>query len=136
MKVFLGGTTNESTWRERIIPMLKMDFFTPVVSDWTPACMVEEIWQRKKCNFCLYVITPLMAGSYSIAEVVDDSNKRPDSTILIILRDDEDLTFTDGQWRSLDAVSKMVKSNGGHIFDNLVDAANYLNDQITGGERS
>jgi hypothetical protein len=27
MKVFLGGTCNESDWRNRIIPMLEVDFF-------------------------------------------------------------------------------------------------------------
>ena len=34
MKVFLGGTCNESTWRNRIIPMLAIDYFNPVVDDW------------------------------------------------------------------------------------------------------
>lgn len=34
MKVFLGGTCNESTWREKLIPMLKIDYFNPVVKDW------------------------------------------------------------------------------------------------------
>jgi len=33
MKIFLGGTCNESTWRNRIIPMLEIDYFNPVVDD-------------------------------------------------------------------------------------------------------
>ena len=37
-----------------------------------------------------------MTGVYSIAEVVDDSNKRPGKTILVILRDDGDKKFTEG----------------------------------------
>lgn len=58
MKVFLGGTCNESTWRDQLISMLKIDFFNPVVEDWTPECQEEEIKQRNECDFCLYVITP------------------------------------------------------------------------------
>lgn len=129
MKVFLGGTCNESTWRNRIVPMLNIEYFNPVVDDWTPDCMAEEIKQRKECDFVLYAITPKMTGVYSIAEVVDDSNKRPNKTIFIRLRDDDKLRFDEGQWKSLGAVVKMVSDNGGKVFDNLKSAANYINQQ-------
>ena len=82
---FLGGTCNNSTWREKLIPMLTIDYFNPVVDDWTPDCMAEEIKQRETCEYVLYVITPEMTGVYSIAEVADDSNKRPDKTIFCFL---------------------------------------------------
>ena len=127
MKVFLGGTCNESTWRNRIIPMLKTDYFNPVVEDWTEDCMKREIEERKNCDLCLYTITPKMTGVYSIAEVVDDSNKRPKKTILVLLRDDDNLSFEAGQWKSLSSVARMVISNGGQVFDNLKAAANYIN---------
>ena len=129
MKVFLGGTCNESTWRNRIISMLQIEYFNPVVDDWTPDCMAEEIKQRNNCDFVLYTITPKMTGVYSIAEVVDDSNKRPNKTIFIRLRDDGNLRFDEGQWKSLGAVAKMVTDNGGKVFDNLKSAANYINQQ-------
>lgn len=32
-KVFLGGTCNESTWRDKIIPELLIDYFNPIVED-------------------------------------------------------------------------------------------------------
>ena len=58
-KVFLGGTCNESTWREELIPLLKTDYFNPVVEDWTPECQAEEERQKnEECNYQLYVITP------------------------------------------------------------------------------
>ena len=41
MKIFLGGTCNESTWRDELIPNLTIDYFNPVVKDWTPDCMKE-----------------------------------------------------------------------------------------------
>lgn len=128
-KVFLGGTCNESTWRNRIILMLEIDYFNPVVDDWTEDCMAREIQERQDCDFCLYTITPKMTGVYSIAEVIDDSNKRPRKTILILLRDDGDQKFTEGQWKSLGSVAKMVLSNGGQVFDNLKSAAVYINKQ-------
>ena len=68
-KVFLGGTCNESNWRDILIKNLTIDYFNPVVEDWTPECQEEEIKQRKTCNFVLYCITPKMTGVYSIAEV-------------------------------------------------------------------
>ena len=126
-KVFLGGTCNESTWRNDLIEMLKIDFFNPVVEDWTTECMAEERKQREVCDFVLYTITPKMTGVYSIAEVIDDSNKRPQRTIFCLLDEDEGLLFTEGQRRSLGQVLEMVKSNGGKTFISLYSAAEYLN---------
>jgi len=108
-KAFLGGTCNESLWREELIPQLKINYFNPVVKDWTPECMEEEIKQRQECDFCLYVITPRMTGVYSIAEVIDDSNKRPEKTVFCFLSKDEDRNFDLGQIKSLTQVGKMVK---------------------------
>lgn len=126
-KVFLGGTCNGSLWREAIIPLLKIDYFNPVVEDWTPECMEEEIRQRETCDYCLYVITPKMMGTYSIAEVVDDSNKRPEKTIFCILGQDEDLVFNNFQMKSLNQVGNLIEKNGGKYFLGLTGAINYLN---------
>lgn len=126
-KVFLGGTCNESTWRDKLIPMLKIDYFNPVVDNWTEECMEVERQERKICDFCLYVLTPKMTGVYSVAEVVDDSNKRPDKTILVLLFEDEEKSFTKGQWKSLGAVCDMILDNGGEVFYELGDAARYMN---------
>jgi hypothetical protein len=129
IKVFLGGTCNNSLWRNEIISYLKqydIDYFNPIVDDWTPESQKEEIKQRKNCDVVLYTITPLMTGVYSIAEVVDDSNKRPDGTILVLLKEDKK-KFTDGQWKSLQMVGRMVKSNGGKVFFNLKSVVEYIN---------
>ncbi len=126
MKVFLGGTCNESDWRERLIPMLTVDYFNPVVEDWTPECMAEELRQRESCDFCLYVITPKMTGVYSVAEVVDDSNKRPQRTILCVLDTDGPLAFSKGQRKSLASVERMVAKNGAYVVPSLKAVASQL----------
>ena len=68
-----------------------------------------------------------MTGVYSIAEVVDDSNKRPERTIFILLKNDDEKMFDPAQWKSLCAVSQMIKKNGGIVFTNLKSAATYIN---------
>ncbi|MFA6199112.1 MAG: nucleoside 2-deoxyribosyltransferase domain-containing protein [Bacteroidales bacterium] len=126
-KVFLGGTCNGSTWRESLIPMLSVQYFNPVVENWTPECQDEEIKQRQECDFCLYTITPKMTGVYAIAEVVDDSNKRPEKTVLCILEEDEGLKFTEHQMKSLRMVERMVQDNGAYASESLYKVAYYLN---------
>ncbi len=126
-KVFLGGTCNNSTWRDKLISLLKIDYFNPVVDDWTPECQDEEIRQRESCDYCLYTITPKMTGVYSIAEVVDDSNKRPEKTILCVLDEDDENSFSETQIKSLKQVKEMVKNNGANVFDSLEDIASFLN---------
>lgn len=126
-KVFLGGTTNNSDWRDKLVKDLKIDYFNPVVKDWNEDAQKEEIKQRKDCEFVLYVITPKMEGVYSIAEVVDDSNKRPERTIFVYLLEDDGKEFTKHQIKSLDMVGKMVKENGGKWFKSLDEVSEYLN---------
>ena len=126
-RVFLGGTCNESKWRYNLIEILKIDYFDPVVDDWDEECYQEELIQRGICDYCLYVITPKMTGVYSIAEVVDDSNKRPKKTIFCYLKEDEEYMFTKGQLKSLDKVGVMVERNGGKYFKSLEEVAEFLN---------
>ena len=126
-KVFLGGTCNKSKWRDELIDLLKIDYFNPVVDDWNEEAQKEELKQRQICDYVLYVITPKMTGVYSIAEVVDDSNKRPEKTIFCVLDKDGRYEFEDFQIKSLDSVKKLVKNNGGNVFDSLEDVAEFLN---------
>jgi len=126
-KAFLGGTCNNSTWRDELIKLLEIDYFNPVVDDWTEDDYKDELKQRKSCDFCLYVITPKMKGQYSIAESVDDSNKRPEKTIFVFLEEDEKEKFDKEQIKSLDKVGIMIKDNGGKYFKTLDEVAIYLN---------
>jgi hypothetical protein len=126
-KVFLGGTTNNSDWRDKLIKKLKVDYFNPVVKDWNEEAQKEEIKQRKTCDYVLYVITPKMEGVYSIAEVVQDSNQRPEKTIFAYLLKDDEKEFTKHQIKSLDMVGQMVEENGGKWFLSLDEISKYLN---------
>jgi hypothetical protein len=128
-KVFLGGTCNGSLWRDNVIKKLKIHYFNPVGEEWTPEMMEEELKQREECDFCLYVLTPKMEGFYSVAEVVDDSNKRPGKTIFSYTNEDEGKTFSEVQLKSLEQVAKMVKENGGKSFATLKEVVDFLNHQ-------
>lgn len=89
IKVFMGGTCNESTWRDHMMIYLHddgLEWFNPVVDDWDEEAQANELRERKVCDFCLYTITPKMTRSHAIAEVVDDSNKRPEKTVFVLLR--------------------------------------------------
>lgn len=129
MRVFLGGTCADSKWRDQMKTFLdeeKIKYFDPVVDDWNEEAQARELQEREKCDFCLYVITPKMQGVYSIAEVVDDSNKRPHKTVFVCLATDDNTKFMENGLKSLKQVGKMVKENGGQVFDNLKDAAKWM----------
>lgn len=124
-KVFLGGTCNNSSWRNQLTPLLGIDYFNPVVDDWTPECQMEEYRQKEEeCNIHLYIITKEMIGVFSIAEIIDSvhSNKE---TIFVINPDG----FDDKQLKSLKAVLDMVLKHGGkgEITNNMNNVALLLN---------
>jgi len=127
MKVFLGGTWNGSNWRDKFLKTLKMDYFNPVVENWNEEAQKREDLEKVSCDFCLFVITPKMTGVFSIAEVVDLSNKSPERTILVILDQDTNEIFVESQMKSLKAVAKLVENNGSKVFYNLYSCCNYLN---------
>lgn len=126
-KVFLGGTCNDSTWREKLIPMLKIDYFNPVVDDWTEDCYQKELNEKETSDYQLYVITPKMTGVFSIAEAVDASNKIPEKTIFCYLKSDDGKSFDKGQCKSLDKVKEMIAKNGGTVCDSLQEVASACN---------
>jgi len=128
-RVFLGGTYG-STWRKTMINLLSergIFYFDPVVDDWDETAQANEVRKREECDVCLYVVTPRMAGVYAIAEVVEDSIKRPEKTVFVYLRHDAAVSgFTEGQCRSLDAVAKMVVRNGARFCASLIEAADAI----------
>jgi len=128
-KVFLGGTCNGSLWRDDVIKKLKIHYYNPCGEEWTPEMIEEELKQRRECDFCLYVITPKMEGFYSVAEIVDDSNKRPEKTIFCFTTEDKGKIFSDVQIRSLEQVVKMVERNGATYLKTLMEVTDFLNHQ-------
>ena len=77
MRVFLGGTCANTIWRNELIKEFEqfgIEYFNPVVEDWTPECQaIEEDEKNNKCDCHLYVITKEMMGVYSIAEIINSA---------------------------------------------------------------
>jgi len=127
VKVFLGGTCNNSTWRDEIIPKLEeldIEYFNPVVEDWTKeAQKKEQIEKDVVCRIHLYVITSLMTGVFSIAEAVQSSNTDK-HTIFCVLREG----FDEFQLKSLDAVGDLIYDNNGIVTYSLDSVVEILSD--------
>lgn len=135
-KVFLGGTVIGVNplygWRGKLIPMLKIDHFNPVVKRYNVEAREEEYNQKNKiCNFNLFVITPDIKGYFSIAEVADSSNKKPNSTIFCVINEtfENNRKFNYAQLKSLDRVGDLIKRNGSQYFKSLEEVAEFLNNQ-------
>lgn len=123
-KVFLGGTCNDSSWRNELkyyLDELGVNYFDPVVDNWTPECIsIENDEKYNKCNIHLYVITSKMTGVYSIAEVIDSAwrtveyldegtdelSRDVDRVVFIVLEDG----FTEGQMKSFNATSSLINN--------------------------
>lgn len=123
MKVFEGGTCSGRDWRAELEPKLNCDYYNPIVKDWCEADRLREVNERETADYVLYVITAGIKGVYSIAEVVDDSNKRPKKTIFCVLTDGMDKQMS----HSMEAVKKLVASNGAIVLEDLEEIAEFLN---------
>ena len=124
MKVFLGGTCSGYKWRDDLIPMLNCNYYNPIVKNWSEEDRLREVHERETADYVLYVITSGMKGVYSIAEIIDDSNKRPEKTIVCVLYDNIDEQMS----KSLSATLNLAKSNGATVLNSLEEVASFLNE--------
>lgn len=125
-KIFLGGTCAETTWRDELINVLTVNYFNPVVKDWTPECQAKEMDEKEnKCNIHFYYITKEMMGVFSIAEVVDSTFQQNKRTILHVNPDG----FEKHALKSLKATVDLVNLRGGiaYIDNELFRSARVLN---------
>lgn len=129
VSVFLGGTCQGYDWRKKIIEMIdeNVDYFDPFLRNgepWDDEAKMKERIARRTCDFCLYTITSACVKiPYSIAEVVDDSNKKPYNTILFIDMDG----FDEKSKNSAEEIKNLCKRNGSFVFNSLEEVANFLN---------
>lgn len=118
-------------WRDELQPLLKCDYYNPIVKNWSEEDRLREVHERETSDYVLYGITNGIKGVYSIAEVVDDSNKRPEKTIFLNLYKTYERSGESKQMaHSLKAVENMLKANGVVVFSGekaLLEVAKYLN---------
>ena len=129
-KVFLGGTVNGSKWRDYIIPQLRIEYFNPVVAIWNDEAHEKEQYEKRTCDYCLYVLTPKLTGFYALAEIVHDCHSRPDKVIYCFLKDDQERFFTGAELRSLEELGQLVVSLGGKWCRHIDDVIILLNKKV------
>ena len=127
MKVFLGGTYNGWLWRDELQPLLNCDYYNPIVEDWTEEDRLRDVHERETADYVLYCITSDIKGVYSIAEVTDDSNKRPSQTLFLNLYQEDGTKESNQMAKSLVAVERLLEENGVKCFTSIEDVAEFLN---------
>ena len=121
MRIFLGGTCADTTWRDEFIKEIEpagIEYFNPVVKDWTPECQaIEEDEKNNKCDTHLYVITKEMMGTYSIAEIVNSAwqsvvyGTTVNFVVFAVL---DEGTWQKHERKSFDAIMRLVKDIAPH----------------------
>ena len=135
MKVFLGGTCAGYPWRDDLQPLLKCDYYNPIVENWSEEDRLREVHERETSDFVLYGFTNDISGVYSIAEVVDDSNKRPEKTLFLNLFKDYGEESRKKWAHSLKATENLLKSNGIRVFNDIKSIAEFLNNEYSQRKR-
>lgn len=137
-RIFMGGTTQGFNWREvlenRFKDVENVELFNPVVDDWNCERIRIENEYKEICEMNLFVVTPYMEGIYSIAEVVDLSNKKPENLVFAYIDhfvDGKEIRdFTKKMKHSLNVTGKLIEKNGGKVFTSLDDVENYIREFI------
>lgn len=125
-KIYLGGSIS-TKWREKLIPLLKLQYFDPKTEDCDEVSKaIEDIEKRDKCNIHLYVIT---SGDIdipkNIAEATESTFNQEKSTIFAIIPQDIEKKALE----SLKKAAAIIIRNGGFtlIENDIKKIANILN---------
>lgn len=121
--VFLGGTWNDSTWRDRVIQQLTIDYYNPIIKDrpWTPEDARIENHVKSLADILLFVITPLQHGFYSIAELTYAACKTIDRKVIIaFINEDDNVSFTVRQSKSNAQIVELLKNEKNVTFANSI----------------
>jgi len=120
-KVFLSCSRPDSTWRDEVKPLLKVRYVEPFTSD------KENALRRDSCDFVLHCVTPKTSGMKELADVVNDSFRHPNRTIVCVLREDGGEVFDSSQMEDALGVLRMAEANGAAGFVSLQGAAGHIN---------
>ena len=55
MKVFLGGTCAGWKWRNELQPLLKCQYYNPIVKNWSESDRLREVHERETFDYVLYL---------------------------------------------------------------------------------
>ena len=124
--LFLGGSTdyrNYYNWRKDYLEQIdNIDLFDPYVKNWNDEARKNEDFHRENDDYLLFTISG--ANIFSIAELIDCSNKRHLSTIAVF--DYDSIKQAGLRVNSFKAVEKMVVLNGAKAFTSHEDCIAYL----------
>jgi hypothetical protein len=114
-----------------LIPSLEVEYFNPVVADWTPEFKALEDAAKAKARVQLYVITPLQRGFYSLVEIMH-AIAGPDQPehvfVYFMLVDNDGVAFDDAQQRSIKASIEIIQSyQNATVLYSLTEVADALN---------
>lgn len=131
--VFLGGTCNGSKWRNQLQPLLKVDSYNPVTTNWSMETQQMEEEAKRESALNLFVITPKQTGFYSFAELMLKALKDPKGTVVTFLEDDEGDIWSETDKLSIAATEKLLKDETGvQVFNTLAETADFINSQANG----
>lgn len=135
--VFLGGTCNGSNWRNQLQPLLKVDSYNPVTTNWSMETQQMEEEAKRESALNLFVITPKQTGFYSFAELMLKALKDPKGTVVTFLDDDDGSIWNETDKLSVQATEKLLKDETGvQVFNTLAETADYINNQANGSDDS
>jgi len=124
-KVFLGGTCNNSKWREIFLQHTQSPelYFNPVVKNWNREVEGKIQLTKYQLPFHVYVITPLQKGFISFFEILISKIQNKDVYVCFAPYDDIDTNlptrisgdktyWTDSEYESIKVSIDLLKKNG------------------------
>jgi hypothetical protein len=130
--VYLGGTENDSTWRDMLVPKVSgVRCYIPSNPDWDKDALAREQSIRRSATLLLFTYTPRQQLPDLAAEVILAAVHSPERVVFCVKAEDfEAELFTKAQSDALGRIGQMVLDLGGAFIPSFDDLPSFLRTRL------
>lgn len=135
IKLFLGGTVGNNTWRDKFIADLVEQgvpsdvIFNPVVSDWNEAAQAAEEQAKAEAQYMMFYISDpkqegLNMSAYSMVEATMALYDKPETAVVAFDKD----SFNGHPLKAMNQTEKVLKRRfpNANILGSLTESVDWF----------
>jgi len=119
--VFIAGRGDYGNWRSEIKRLLGDNVITAESSGRGLVNAQHDAFEKEHADAIVFVITPSALSTFDLANAVNESNKRPEKTIVCFLSAGNEWMHDPRRYAELSEVRAILESNGARCLNGLAE---------------
>ncbi|MGH1366612.1 MAG: hypothetical protein ACRBF0_23835 [Calditrichia bacterium] len=124
--VFVAGRGDYGNWRSTIKRLLTDNVVIAESSGRGLVNAQHDAFEKEHADAIVFVITPSALSTFDLANAVNESNKRPEKTIVCFLSAGNEWMHDPRRYAELSEIRAILESNGARCLNSLSELADII----------